>query len=142
MTRREKFLTSAVLLTCLAACIGVGWRIFDAMRPKPEPRREIAHLMSRVQINDSKTQVRKNITSFGYKHLQLWRDDPLLWSIITPGEAGANWNLLIEFDKNDKVAALYLRTSDSGAHRPREAAPSDKVRPGWQTAFPRLLLKE
>lgn len=116
---------AAALSIAFVACF-LHWRL----SPSPQARQEMRHLMSVVQLGDTKLQVRRAFESGNYKHLRLpGRSDSTLWRVSTPFELGAgNWILHIEF-KNSKVVALRLRIADSDTMRPRDPAPPDRVLP-------------
>jgi hypothetical protein len=141
LTRSKKIVLVAGILLLYGAGFAYMISIFlYRMRPSPISRQEVRHLMSHIQINDTKTQVKKIFQASEYKNLRLRDDTSNLWVISTPYEIGAgNWILYIEFDKNNEVAGLYLRIADGISFRPLDPAPPDRIRSDWTTAYPYLL---
>ena len=133
--QRSKRLTHIVvglLLLCgtfyTVQIIRDGWL---KMSFNPQARAEMKHLHSRLNLGQTKPQVKAIFNAGNYKKLEMGgspKDSD--WGVSTPFEFGSgNWVLLIDFNAQDRVSALKLRTIDSHQERPREPAPADKIAP-------------
>jgi hypothetical protein len=133
----ERVLNALALVAIVISVVYI-WSVWRKVSYQPEPRAEVKHLFSRIQLGQSKAQVQTVFTSGNYKHLKLHQlPTDNRWLFSTPVEFGAgNWAFYIEYDEQSKVVALRVRTNDSVNEKPREMAPPDKVAPHWEKPFP------
>jgi len=84
----------------------------------------IANMMQIIKLGYSKEKTEEILLKAKSPNFKLEKINQGEWILSTPLEFGAtNWLLVIDF-KNDKVASLKVRTSDSMNIKP-DSAPND-----------------
>jgi len=125
--RKREIAVAALFVGVIAAIL---WDpIVDPFLHRERYRGEVRTLYENLQPGMTKEQVRREMDSGKYPHLDFDRDREL-WLGSAPLEFGAgNWVLAIEF-RGDQVAAVRVPKGDGlqEFHHPVEA-PQDKVRP-------------
>ena len=124
MTKGELGVT-ALLVGVIAA---IMWDVVDPFLHRARYRGEVRTLYENLHPGMTMEQVRHEMDSGKYPHLDFRRDGQL-WLGSAPYEFGAgNWVLAIEFE-GDRVSAVRVRKGDGlqDFHHPVEAPP-DKVR--------------
>jgi hypothetical protein len=119
--------TSVLVVGVITAIL---WKpIVDPFLHRETYRGEVRTLYDNLQPGMTREQVRREMDSGKYPHLDRHREGQL-WLGSAPLEFGAgNWVLAVEFQA-DHVSAVRVRKGDGlqDVHHPGEAPP-DKVRP-------------
>jgi len=126
MNKKQKIFNGIVLAIILYIAIFeiFGFRTILLNR---ENKKALAIIMNELKIGDSKEQVKNVFYEYKTKTLKLMDDRENSWLIEMPFEFGASdWILWIEFDENDKIVSLKMRTSDSKKLKPK-GVPGDKI---------------
>ena len=120
-------LLAVIIVGVLAAVL---WKpVVDPLLHRETYRGEVRSLYDTVQLGMTKEQVRHEMGSGKYGHLDFHREGQL-WLGSAPYEFGAgNWVLAVDF-QGDRVSSVRVRKGDGlqDFHHP-SAAPPDKVRP-------------
>ena len=126
MSKREIGLGALIVLVMAV----ILWDpVVDPFLHRERYRGQVRTLYDNLQPGMNKEQVRREMESGKYPHLDFHLDGEL-WLGSAPLEFGAgNWALAVEFD-GDQVTAVRIRKGDGlqEFHHPVEAPP-DKVRP-------------